>query len=242
VDLASSGVDYLAFSGHKAYAPFGAGALVGRADWLDAAPPHLAGGGAVDRVRVQDGLASAVWRTGPARHEAGTPDTVGAIAIARAFDELGALDPVAWAEHEDGLRRRLVAGLEAVDGVRVLRLLPDVADVVGVVTFTVDGVDARPAALALSAEWGVAVRDGGFCAHPALDRLTGGRPALRASLGVGTTAADIDALLAAVGHLAARGPRGEYVHGSDGWRLADDDRPRPDWAALSRPGVECGVA
>jgi selenocysteine lyase/cysteine desulfurase len=42
IDMAAAGVDYLAFSGHKIYAPFGAGALVGRRDWLDAAPPYLA--------------------------------------------------------------------------------------------------------------------------------------------------------------------------------------------------------
>ncbi|MDT5229514.1 MAG: hypothetical protein QOI39_14 [Mycobacterium sp.] len=47
IDLATVGVDYLAFSGHKIYAPYGAGVLVGRRDWLDGAPPHLAGGGAV---------------------------------------------------------------------------------------------------------------------------------------------------------------------------------------------------
>ncbi|WP_207207227.1 aminotransferase class V-fold PLP-dependent enzyme, partial [Agromyces binzhouensis] len=74
VDLAGIGIDYLAFSGHKAYAPFGAGALVGRADWLDAAAPHLAGGGAVESVSVE----AAVWKAGPERHEAGTPNVVGA--------------------------------------------------------------------------------------------------------------------------------------------------------------------
>ena len=52
IDMAAAGLDYLAFSGHKIYAPFGAGVLVGRRDWLDAAPPYLAGGGAVREVRL----------------------------------------------------------------------------------------------------------------------------------------------------------------------------------------------
>src|SRR4029453_179883 len=51
--LADSGADYVAFSGHKTYAPFGSGALVGRRDWLDAAPAYLAGGGAVQEVTVE---------------------------------------------------------------------------------------------------------------------------------------------------------------------------------------------
>ncbi len=241
VDLAATGVDYLAFSGHKAYAPFGAGALVGRADWLEEAAPHLAGGGAVDAVRIEAGAPVADWRDGAARHEAGTPDTIGALALAKAFEELSALDPERWAEHERGLRAVLAAGLAAVPGVTVLELFPDSADHVGVVAFTIDGIDARLAALALAAEWGVAVRDGGFCAHPALARLTGGRAALRASVGVGSTRADIATLLGAVAALATRGPRGDYVRDADGWRIARDDRARPDWAAAPAASAGCGV-
>ena len=66
VDLAATGVDYVALSGHKLYAPFGAGALVGRRDWLDAAAPYLAGGGAVTPGRPRR---APTWapRAAPAR-------------------------------------------------------------------------------------------------------------------------------------------------------------------------------
>src|SRR5579875_3577324 len=57
-------------SGHKLYAPYGGGALIGRRDWLDAAPPHLLGGGAV----VSVGIDSVEWKPSPARHEGGTPN------------------------------------------------------------------------------------------------------------------------------------------------------------------------
>lgn len=50
VDIAVLDVDYVALPGHKMYAPFGVGVLAGRADWLDAAAPYLAGGGATARV------------------------------------------------------------------------------------------------------------------------------------------------------------------------------------------------
>lgn len=242
VDLADAGVDYLAFSGHKAYAPFGVGALVGRADWLDAARPHLAGGGAVESVRLSGSGLAPVWRTGPDRHEAGTPDTVGVLAVARALTELASLDPDAWTAHERDLRNRLVAGLAAVRGVTVLDLFADSDDHVGVVAFGIEGLDSRLAALALSAEWGIAVRDGGFCAHPALARLTGGRPALRASVGVGTTRADVAALLGAVAALAAAGPRGRYLRDAGEWRLAADDRPRPAWAAEPADARACAAS
>ncbi|HEY9291629.1 MAG TPA: aminotransferase class V-fold PLP-dependent enzyme, partial [Microlunatus sp.] len=88
INIAESGVDYLAFSGHKIYAPFGTGVLIGRADWLDAADPYLAGGGAVRKVTVEH----TDWATGEARHEGGTPNVLGAAALAsacRAIDEIG---------------------------------------------------------------------------------------------------------------------------------------------------------
>ncbi len=65
IDLQECGVDYVAFSGHKLYAPFGAGVLVGRRDWLDEAQPYLAGGGAVREVTIE----STEWACAPARHE-----------------------------------------------------------------------------------------------------------------------------------------------------------------------------
>ena len=60
VSIAFDGVDYLAFSGHKTYAPFGSGVLVGRRDWLDFGEPYLRGGGAVTQVSLE----STTWRTG----------------------------------------------------------------------------------------------------------------------------------------------------------------------------------
>ena len=89
INIAADDVDYLAFSGHKLYAPFGAGVLVGRPDWLDAGTPHLAGGGAVSEARL-DGVS---WATGPARHEGGSPNVLGAATLARATQVIAALDP-----------------------------------------------------------------------------------------------------------------------------------------------------
>src|SRR5579875_350107 len=175
-----------------------------------------------------------------ARASARTPDTIGVLALARALEELDALDPERWRRHESGLREELVEGLDALPGVTVLELFPDTTDHVGVVAFTVEDLDSRLAALALSAEWGIAVRDGGFCAHPALARLTGGRSAIRASLGVGSSRADVAALLGAVASLIASGPRGDYVRDAGGWRLRADDRPRPDWAGARTPDRGCG--
>jgi selenocysteine lyase/cysteine desulfurase len=232
VDLAASGIDYLAFSGHKMYAPFGAGALVGRGDWLDAAPPYLAGGGAVREVRLD----ATDWAASPARHEGGTPNVVGAVALAAACRFVDSLPAGAVQAHEGFLVDRLLRGLASVDGVRTLRLWPAGADRVGVVTFTVDGWPAQHVAQYLSAEHGIGVRDGRFCAHPLLARLAPASvapdgAAVRASLGLGSRAADVDRLVDALRALRAYGPSWAYAGAADGYVPVPDPRVLPGWLA-----------
>lgn len=224
ISLRDSGVDYIAFSGHKLYAPFGAGALVGRRDWLDAAPPHLAGGGAVTEVTTY----GTRWAAAPQRHEGGTPNLVGAVALAAACETLAALPEGALEEHERALHARLLDGLSSVAGVTVHRLFADCDDAIGVVTFTVDGLTPGLVSAVLAAEHGISVRDGRFCAHIALERVLR-RPdgAVRASLGACSSAADVDALVEALRALVSRGPAVEYERCEGVWAPVSDDRALP---------------
>nr|WP_265520977.1 aminotransferase class V-fold PLP-dependent enzyme [Oerskovia sp. JB1-3-2] len=227
--LAATGVDYVAFSGHKTYAPFGAGALVGRRDWLDAGTPHLAGGGAVRNVSAGETR----WQAAPARHEAGSPNVIGAVALAAACDALAALDPDALVAHETALRTRLVDGLDAIDGVRVVRVWADAVDPVGVVTFSVVGHDPGLVAAYLSAEHGIGVRDGRFCAHPLLSRLGYDAGAIRASVGVGTTGDEVERLLTALQAYVTDGATSRYEVVDGCWVVADDPRPVPVGSGLA---------
>lgn len=199
VDLAADGIDYLAFSGHKIYAPFGSGVLVGRRDWLDTAPAYLAGGGAVRNV-AHDGVE---WSPAPARHEGGSPNVLGAAALAAACQEVSALGDAAE-QHEALLTAQLRQGLTDIPGVEVLKIFRDITDSVGVVSFVIEGHSAVAVSQHLSAEHGIGVRDGRFCAHPLLDRLGNGGGAIRASLGLGSTSDDVDALLSALTRYAGR--------------------------------------
>ncbi|CAM4139953.1 aminotransferase class V-fold PLP-dependent enzyme [Janibacter anophelis] len=195
VDIDALGVDWIAFSGHKIYAPFGAGVLVGRSDWLDAADPYLAGGGATARV----GLDTTEWTCGPARHEAGSPNVLGAVALATACEIITEHER-AIIDHEQALRIRLLAGLADIDGVHVHTLFGGV-DGAPVATITVDGHDSGEVARVLGDEHGIGVRDGKFCAHLLVDDLLSEHEqetAVRISAGLGTTPAHVDRLLAAL--------------------------------------------
>jgi selenocysteine lyase/cysteine desulfurase len=226
LDLAASGVDYIALSGHKLYAPYGTGALIGRRDWLDQGRPWLAGGGAVTSVELE----RTRWACAPARHEAGTPNVIGAAALAAACEALSALPEAALEVHEAALRARLVDGLAGLTGVTVHRVFDDAPSSIGVVTFTVDGVEAGLVAAYLSAEHGIGVRDGKFCAHPLLARLGLPDGAVRASLGVSSRSADVDRLVDALGELLVHGPSWTYGLVEGRWAPVPDPRPLPDWA------------
>lgn len=212
VSLAASGVDYLALSGHKLYAPFGVGILAGRADWLDAAPPYLAGGGAT--AHVGDASGDVCWQVGPARHEAGTPNLLGAVALGSACAAIAAADRDALADREHALVERLRRGLADLPDVVELRTFGRDHDRVGIVSFAVGGRPASQVARCLAERHGIGVRDGLFCAHPLTRHLLAGaerragRPlgdaAVRASVGFGTATEHVDRLLAGLREVIER--------------------------------------
>ncbi|MDE3134394.1 MAG: aminotransferase class V-fold PLP-dependent enzyme [Acidobacteriota bacterium] len=221
VDMRAAGIDYLACSGHKLYAPYGGGALIGCCDWLDATLPHLYGGGAVIAVRLDD----VQWKPSPARHEGGTPNLVGAVALAAAFEALHELGFDTIRAHEQALYRQLLDGLDRL-GIAPLRLWPEHTDLVGVASFSVPGYRPDLVAACLAAEHGIGVRGGRFCAHPLLQRFgLGESGAVRASVGLGTRSADVEALLSALSSLLADGPAWEYAE-VDGYMSPVPD-PRP---------------
>lgn len=215
IDLETLGADYLALSGHKLYAPFGTGVLVGQADWLDAARPYLFGGGA--SARVGDATHDVRWATGPARHEAGTPNLLGAVALAAVCEYFEAAGFPTASEH--ALVQRLREGLAALPGVAELRIFAADADRVGIVSFAVEGRESADIAAGL-ARFDVGVRDGLFCAHPLARRLLGEAAqrhgwayapssAVRASIGLGSTVEDVDTFLTALAAvIAAPAPAG----------------------------------
>ncbi|MFD7335179.1 aminotransferase class V-fold PLP-dependent enzyme [Streptomyces violascens] len=223
-------VDWIAFSGHKLYAPFGSGVLAGRADWLQEAEPYLAGGGASKKVaRRSDGGVDVEWHTTAARHEAGSPNVIGVYSIASACKALTEAGFDSLVERERHLIAKVRAGLAEVPEVRVLSLFGDDAPRVGVISFVVDGWNSSHFAAALSAEYGIGVRDGLFCAHPLVRTLLGSDPqdpgecgapeaepgerslnAIRVSFGAGTPDEHVDRFVRAVRELVTQGAKWQY--------------------------------
>lgn len=224
VDLSAWDADYVAFSGHKTYAPYGAGVLAGRSDWLDAGTPYLAGGGATAQVTKE----STTWATGSARHEGGSPNVVGAIALAAACATIDA-HRAAIEQHEATLLAVLREGLEKVEGVEVLSIFGAAHDRVGVVAFTVAGWDSSLISQVLSVEHGIGVRDGRFCAHVLVDELLADpsdeRPstAVRASVGLGSTAEGVDRLVTGIRALVEHGTTATWTRGDRGWVVEGED-------------------
>jgi selenocysteine lyase/cysteine desulfurase len=220
IDMSATGIDHLAFSGHKLYAPFGAGALVARRERIDRVVPLLQGGGAVDAVDVD----CVRWADSPRRHEAGTPNLVGVVAFGAACDLLADASMRRIASAERPLGERLRRGLDAIEGVRRLTSWPDgTTDELGTTAFLVEGWPSDLVAAALGAEHAISVRSGRFCAHPLVDELTAragepGARAVRASLGLASSADDLETFLTAIAELVEHGPRFRYRDDPDSGR------------------------
>lgn len=191
VDFPGLGVDFAAFSGHKMLAPTGIGALYGRAELLDALPPFLTGGSMITRVGLED----AEYMPAPIKFEAGTQrvsQTVAFAAAVRYLEHVGMANVQAW-EHELG--RRLAAGVQQIEGVRLLGPA-DPARRAGLVSLAIDGVHPHDVGQLLDT-WGIAVRVGHHCAQP-LHKLSGVTASTRASAYLYNTTDDIEAFLAAL--------------------------------------------
>jgi len=194
VDLHALDVDFAAFSGHKMLGPTGVGALYGRRELLEAMPPVLTGGSMVEVVTMTE----TTYAPPPQRFEAGTQMVAQTVGLRAAVEYLGELGMDAVAAHEAALAQRLLDGVAQVPGVRVLG--PSTAeDRLATVAFAVDGVHPHDVGQLLD-DAGVAVRVGHHCAQP-LHRRLGVAASARASAGVYTSEADVDAFVEALGRV-----------------------------------------
>jgi cysteine desulfurase / selenocysteine lyase len=228
VNMCGSGsddaLDFLVFSAHKLYAPYGAGVLVAPRGAFHGLPDQL-GGGIVDLVTLEN----VIWTEVPEREEAGSPNVVGVVALYAAVEKLTQLGMANVARHEKALTGYALERLGEVAGLRVLG--PQTIDArVGVMSFVLPPLSHTLVAAILSYEWGIGVRAGCFCAHPGMAHLLGVSPedmasleqqimqhekfgvpgATRASLALYNSADDVDVLVEALKAISAGHYSGKY--------------------------------
>jgi cysteine desulfurase / selenocysteine lyase len=240
-------LDFIAFSGHKVYAPFGDGALVGPRSFFNQGEPLNRGGGTISVVTLDE----VDWADAPERDEAGSPNVLGALALATALQQVTAIGIDAIATHEQMLTRYALQSLKQVPGIEIFGFTdPErLQDRLGVITFRLPQMPHGKLAAILGFEGGIGVRDGCFCAHPYVLRLLhitdaafqshrlraiqGDRTDLpgmvRISFGCYNQLSDIDALILMLKRIVTNDYEGDYLaHAASGSyypRGLDPDKP-----------------
>ena len=189
VDVQALDCDFYVFSGHKTYGPTGIGVLYGKRAILEATPPWQGGGDMIETVTFE----KTTYQLPPTRFEAGTPDIAGAVGLdlALQFMELAGRDAIQ--EHEELLTDYAIARLLEISGVSVIPAGPHK---LGAVSFVVEGIHPHDLATIFDQQK-VAIRAGHHCAQPLMDKL-GVTATARASFGIYSSEADVDALVSAV--------------------------------------------
>jgi selenocysteine lyase/cysteine desulfurase len=247
---AAEHLDFVAFAGHKMYAPFGLGVVLGPREVFETGWPDNPGGGTLTLI---DG-SFVVWNDLPEREIGGTPNYVGLVAMAQACRALETIGFDAIREHEVALACHFRSRMESVEGFSLHRALDDLEGGLAVFPFTMDGFHPALVASYLGVERAVGVRAGHLCQYELVRRLlrvpadvqasvraevaAGDRRRLygvvRASTSIGTTIADLDALFESLAELRARGPRATYEQALDGhfmvpgWPATLEFSARPD--------------
>ena len=246
-------IDFLAFAGHKMYAPFGAGVLLGDARLLSATPPDEIGGGTVDFVTLaQFDLAREAFR----RENSGTPNAVGIVAMAVAGKVLKErIGFAAISRHEQELLDTARERFSQIDGAHVLGELDYSAQrKCAILSFVLDGHPHALLAARLSHEFGIGVRHGHLCQFAYLARLLGLSPqevatirgevlnghraamygVVRASFGIGNCVEDVLRIGDALEEIAATPQRRQLYTCNAGGEWTANGAPAIDAAEFFR--------
>ena len=181
-------VDFLAFSGHKMYAPMGIGVLYGKKKLLEKMPPFLYGGEMIEYVTRE----GATYAELPHKFEAGTVNVSGAVGLDEA---ISFMERIGWEKiisREDELTEYAFDRMKQVDHVHLIGS-DDPLEHHGILTFTIDDVHPHDVAAIFDSE-NVAVRAGHHCAQP-LHKHLGLFSTTRASIAFYNTREDLDAFI-----------------------------------------------
>lgn len=189
LDVQKLDCDYLTFSAHKMFGPFGTGILYGKASRLEELPPFMGGGSMISQVHWD----KLVLQNAPHKFEAGTPNIADVIGFGEALRFINQWGVHSWSEHTKSLVGTLERELKAIP--KIQQIGPVAGDCVksDIVSFEYQG--AHPSDVGeLLDQMGIAVRAGHHCAQPLMSSL-GVSGTVRVSLGPYNTLKDVEFLL-----------------------------------------------
>ena len=177
--------DFYVFSGHKLFGPTGIGVLYGKETILNDMPPYKGGGDMIKSVSFEKTTFNEI----PHKFEAGTPNIVGGIGLAKAIEYIQQIGFDFIQEQEKKLKIAATEMLNSIDGVRIIG---QAAKKESVISFTIDGLHPFDVGTILD-QLGIAVRTGHHCTQPVMD-FFGIPGTIRASFAFYNNMEDIEAL------------------------------------------------
>lgn len=177
--------DFLAFSGHKIFGPYGIGVLYGKLELLEAMPPYQGGGSMISEVTFE----KTTYASSPQRFEAGTPSIADALGLAAAIDFLNKIGFDQIQSHGEEILKHATTKLSAIKGLKVIGTS---ANKVPILSFVIDGIHPSDLGSIIDHK-GIAIRTGHHCTQPLMKRF--GIPATaRASFSIYNTLEEVDFL------------------------------------------------
>jgi cysteine desulfurase/selenocysteine lyase len=162
-------IDFLVFSAHKMYAPFGIGVLVGPREAFQDGSPDYKGGGTVKLV-THDYVS---WEDPPEKEEAGTPNIIGVIALLSSIKTLNLIGMKNIENHERKLTEYTLKELKKIPSITIYGSTDCGENRLSIIPFNINDIPHETTAKILSGEAGIAVRNGCFCAQPYIQKLLG---------------------------------------------------------------------
>lgn len=203
-------IDFVVFSAHKMYAPFGTGVLVGPKDFFNSVAPDYKGGGTIDFVSHK----YVKWAEAPERDEAGSPNIMGVVALSTSIKTLERLGMDKISQWEEILTNYTLTRIKNIPDIEIYIDPNDTKNHISIIPFNIKGMSHSMTSKILSYEFGISTRDGCFCAHPYVTKILdlspeevlyeiehngGEKPGMvRLSFGLYNSLEEIDALVIAL--------------------------------------------
>lgn len=186
VNVKETGIDFLAFSGHKMCGPTGIGVLYAKRELLNNIEPLILGGGMNESFDNENEI---YLKEIPHRLEAGTPNIAGAIGLGEAVKYLSNIGMDKIAIYEQKLKEYLTSKLKQIPYINIVNEEADS----GIVAFNVEGIFSQDVAYYLN-KYNICVRAGNHCAK-ILKKSIGVKNTVRVSLYFYNTYEELDALV-----------------------------------------------